>query len=391
MTTLLTLLESLAIHLGWWLRALVAWRDPRAPMSLRRAVLLLSGMPLFLLVQGIHAVCLLLDEVLFPGYRRVALGRALFITGIPRSGTTFLHRALATERERYTTLTTWEALLAPSILQRRLIGGLAWMDGRLGGFGARGLKALTWRLTDGLADIHEVGLEAAEEDYLALLPAGGCFILLLAFPAAPGLQRLGHLDRRMPPRRRRRLLRFYRGCLQRHVYADRGKRLLLSKNAAFGSWIGGLHEMCPEARFILCVREPLAALSSQISSIESARALFGTAVDSAPFQRIFLDQFEETLEHMAGTVAQWPANRAVIVDMADLQANPGALVCRALETLEEPVGAALATHLAELPAGSCSAHRHAVENLALPASELEKRLSPHYDRLTALPHRIRIP
>ena len=391
MNTLLTLLEGLALHVGWWLRALGAWRDPRAPMGARRAVVLLLGMPLFLVAQAIHAICLLLDELLFPRYRRVELGRALFITGIPRSGTTFLHRTLAADREGYTTLTTWEALLAPSILQRRLIAALAWLDGRLGGFGARSLRDLTRRSMGGLSDIHEVGLEAAEEDYLTLLPAGGCFILLLAFPAAQGLQRLGHLDARMPSGRRRRLLRFYRGCLQRHLYAGGSNRLLLSKNAAFGNWLAGLHEICPEARFMVCVREPLAALSSQISAISSARTLFGTAVDSEAFQRLFLDQFEDTLEQMAKTLRHWPADRVVILDMADLRANPAVLVSRALETLQQPVGAELAAHLAGLCGGSRSAHRHGVDNLALPAGELAHRLPTPYHRLLALPHRIRIP
>lgn len=390
MITLLTLLESLPRHLGWWFQALVRWRDPRAPMNLRRLLLLVFGFPLFLLLQGMHAVCLLLDELFFPAYRRVDLGRALFITGIPRSGTTFLHRTLASDTERYTTITTWEAILAPSITQRRVIGLLAWLDARLGGFAGRGLAVATRRLTGSLEDIHEVGLEAAEEDYLALLPAGGCFILLLAFPAAPGLQALGHLDRRMPEGRRRRLLRFHHRCLQRHLYADGGRRRLLSKNAAFGSWVAGLAEEHPQAQFILCIREPLAALSSQISAIGDSRRLFGTGVDAEPFQRMFLDQFEQTLDHMATTVANWPAERAAIVDMADLRADPASVITAAMARLRIAPGELLRQALADLPKGSRSRHQHDVAGLRIPKAELEARLRPPYHRLLELPQRIRI-
>lgn len=390
MTTLLILLESLPRHLAWWLQALVRWRDPRAPMRVRRLLILVFGFPVFLLVQGIHGVCLLLDEILFPAYRRTEVGKALFITGIPRSGTTFLHRTLASDADRYTTLTTWEAFLAPSITQRRLIRLLGWIDARLGGFAAKGLAAITRRLAGGLDDIHEIGLEAAEEDYLALLPAGGCFILLLTFPAAPGLQQLGHLDRRMPERRRRRLLRFYHRCLQRHLYADGGHRRLLSKNAAFGSWVAGLAETFPRARFILCVREPLAALSSQISAIDSGQSLFGTAVDGEAFQRIFLDQFEDTLDHLAATAAEWPAGRSVVIDMADLRAEPASVIGTALTRLDIEAGPGLQRELAHLPTGSRSRHRHNVDRLAIPVSELEERLPPHYHRLLELPQRIRV-
>lgn len=390
MTTLLTLIEGLGLYVTWWLRSLITWRDPQAPMTLRRVIMLLLGMPVFLVVQLIHATCLLLDELLFAGYRKVAIERPLFITGIPRSGTTFLHRTLAVDRERYTTLTTWEALLAPSIIQRRIIGGLGRLDGLIGGPGRRVIDALTRRLTGGLSDIHEVGLEAAEEDYLALLPVAGCFILLLAFPGSIGLQRLGHLDRQMPSKRRQRLLRFYRSCLQRHLYADGQRRILLSKNAAFGSWIAGLQATCPDANFILCIREPLGALSSQISSIASARILFGTGTDSEAFQRQFAHQFAETLDHMAATVSNWQTDRIAVVDMTDLGADPASVILATLNRLEIPVSQAMSDHLATLPRRQSSRHQHSVNRLALPARELEQRLYPPYHRLADLPHRIRI-
>ena len=389
MTHLITLVEGLGLYVAWWLRSLLSWRDPLAPMTPKRAAVLLLGMPVFLLVQCIHAICLLLDDVLFSNYRKVVIKRPLFITGIPRSGTTFLHRTLAIDNERYTTLTTWEALLAPSITQRRIIHGVGWLDRRLGGVGKHSLNALTRRLAGGLEDIHEVGLEAAEEDYLALLPAAGCFILLLAFPGALGLQQLGHLDRKMPEKRRQRLLRFYHGCLQRHLYADGGQRRLLSKNAAFGSWLAGLHGLYPDATFIICTREPLAALSSQISSIDSARALFGTGVEEEPFQQLFAEQFAETLAHMAAMLAEWPIARAVVLDMADLGSDPDVVIPAALRQLDIPVSDALTDYLAALPRRSRSQHQHNAHGLALPIPELEQRLLPPYHRLMDLPHRMR--
>ena len=143
------------------------------------------------------------------------------MTGIPRSGTTFLHRTLAVDHERYTTLTTWEALLAPSIVQRKIIHALACLDQRLGGLGQRGVNALTRRLAGGLDDIHEVGLEAAEEDYLALAAGGrllyhaaGLSLLLLACSSwAIWISRCRQ-------RGVKRLLSFYYSCLQRHLYVD---------------------------------------------------------------------------------------------------------------------------------------------------------------------------
>ncbi|MDN3525263.1 sulfotransferase [Halomonas sabkhae] len=390
MTTLITLLEGLALHCRWWCRALVAWRDPRAPIRPRRALLLVLGMPLFLLVQGVHALCLLLDELLFPRYRGVRVGRALFITGLPRSGTTFLHRTLAMDRRRYTTLTTWEALLAPSITQRKLLRGLGKLDHALGGWGRRGLDAIIRRAVGDFAAIHDVGLHAAEEDYLTLLPAGGCFILMLVFPGSPGLYELGHFDRRMSPGRRRRLLRFYERSLQRHLYADEQQRRLLSKNAAFGSWLDGLRQQFPEARFMVCVRDPVAALSSQLSSVRSAAELCGTKADSARFQHDFLAMFGETLDHLNDTLADGSMSQGAVIDMDDLREQPSLLITRAMAWIGEPMGPELAHHVQQLPAGTASRHQHTAESLAIPRDTMEAVMQPAYLGLLALPQRIRI-
>lgn len=389
MSTLWILVEGLIRHLAWWAGAVLNPRDVRAPIRLRRGLFLIFAMPVFIAVQAMHAVCLLLDEILFPRYRRIRIGRALFITGIPRSGTSFLQRTLALDTDRYTSLTTWEALFAPSITQRRIIRGIAALDRRCGRPAGRALHSLTRRLTGTLDDIHEVGLEAPEEDYLVLMPAAGCFIMLLAFPGALDLQNLGHFDRRMPSARRRRLLRFYERCLQRHLYADGCGRCLLSKNAALGSWLQGLHEQFPEARFIVCIREPAEALSSQISSIGGAQGLAGTAVRTAPIQKIFLDMFADTLDHLARTLTRWPVGRAAVIDMEDLRAEPGSLIRGTLTALDHAPGPGLARHLAVLRGKTTSGHRHRVGELALDKTVMERCMQPSYRRLLALPNRVR--
>ncbi|MFP4180026.1 MAG: sulfotransferase [Spirochaetaceae bacterium] len=387
MNTFVVLIEGLLRYIGWWLTALLRWRDPRAPMRPHRFAVLLFGMPVFMIIQLFHAICLLLDEVLFFRFRRVSLEGTVIITGIPRSGTTFLHRTLAVNNTHYTTPRTWEALLAPSILQRRLIRALRLIDRCIGRPFGRLLTVLTRRLTGALNDIHEVGLESAEEDYLFLLPAGGCFVMLLAFPSAPGLQALGHLDRRMPKGRRRRLLRFHRACLQRHIHADGGRRRLLSKNAAFGSWLHGLNESIPEARFIFCIREPKRALSSQISSIHPARSLFGTATDATSLQVLFLDMFASTLSDLASNLATWPLDRAVIIDMADLRSRQAAVIREAMERLNITEDDSLAEHLDNLGGGSGSTHHHRVDDLALDPALMDERLAGNYELLLTMPHR----
>lgn len=87
-------------------------------VSPRRWLVMALFWPLFALLQAINGAGLLLDYLLFPDFRRVRVREPLFVVGVPRSGTTFLHRLLAGDRERFTTTALWELIFAPSITQR---------------------------------------------------------------------------------------------------------------------------------------------------------------------------------------------------------------------------------------------------------------------------------
>ncbi|CAN0606474.1 unnamed protein product, partial [Ectocarpus sp. 12 AP-2014] len=145
--------------------------------------------------------------------------------------------------------------------------------------------------------IHTIGLDAAEEDYLALLPAAGCFFASLAFPGSAPLAALADFST-LPERRRRRLMDHYHALMQRHVYAH-GGRQLLSKNAAFASWGDALKERFPDAIMILCIREPLRAVSSQVSSLQPARSLFATDPDGEELPRLFRQYYERWFTDLA--------------------------------------------------------------------------------------------
>lgn len=286
-----------------WARALspTGWKE--TGLNARRLVTLIAGLPLFFLVQLIHWLGLLLDEVFFRGYRRVEIADALVITGIPRSGTTFIHRTLAASDERFTTMSTWEVLLAPSVTEKHFWRALGRLDRLLGGWGKCWIERLTRRLTGEFDHVHRVGLWDAEEDYLCLLPAGGCFLFSLVFPGSSWFWRLGNID----TGDKRELLAFYHACLQKHLYVAGSGRRLLTKNASFGTWVPALAEYLPGARFVICVREFDSAYASQLASVASGIRLLGVERarpliearfrDNLKANLRFLDKLPEQVEH----------------------------------------------------------------------------------------------
>jgi omega-hydroxy-beta-dihydromenaquinone-9 sulfotransferase len=354
-------LLSLRLHGRWWLEAFGREGRHAAPLGTRRLVVLLIGFPAFMLLQMLHWLAFLLDEVLFRGYRRVEVKAPLFVTGVPRSGTTFVHRALARDESQFSTFRTWEALFAPAIVERKAIAALAALDRRLGAPLSRWVHGLNSRVTGNLTHIHEVGLQAAEEDYLTLLPAGGCFIAALAFPVSASVWSLGRLPE-LPEAERRVLLDFYHAMLQKHLYTAPPGRRLLSKNAAFGSWLPELATRYPDGRFLVCLREPTAALSSQLSAIEGGLALFGTTAA----REVFVEGFRRNLAHVYKTLPtlrdRLGTDRLAVIDQGQLRRAPAETIERALEPLGLSVGEALRAEIAESGHESTDGgrrHRHA--------------------------------
>lgn len=373
-------LSSLLRYGRWYLRALLPGRHDGAPLGVRRLLFLLV-FPVFIAVQLLHWLALLLDEVFYPAYRQVAVRSPVFITGIPRSGTTALHRLLAAD-PGFTSVSAWEALLAPSICQRRFLQGLKKLDTRyFNGHGSALLERLLEKLSGDFDSVHRIRPGDAEEDYLWLLPAGSCFLLLLAFPYANYLEQVALLQR-MAPRQRSQLLDYYHRLLQRHCYCHPGGRML-SKNAAFAGWPPYLAARYPDAVFILCVRRPSTALASQLSSLRPARRLFGTdpagRATTARFSRLYREFFAS----LAGFSSDAPATRLRVLEQSDLRAQPAAVV--------EQLGAWLGLRAANLPAvaeASPGSHRYRAQDFGLDADSVDHACGAHYRALLAHPSRL---
>ena len=350
-------LTSLKRHLIWWWASIWPGKHPHAPLSLRRFAFLLLAYPLFLVGQSLHWLGFFCDELFFSDYRKVEVKAPVFITGIPRSGTTFLHRTLAVDEKQFSTVSTWEALLAPSLTQRHIIAGLARID-RL--FGAPLHQFLKWvisRFSGDFKEIHEISLSAPEEDYLFLLPVGGCFILLMAFPFADTLSGLSKMDT-YPPEERGHLLNFYRRMLQKHLFYHGKERTLLSKNAAFATWSNTLVEHFPDARLILCVREPAAALSSQISSLQAARDFFAIDPEGDWTAQQFAGIFSHSYTYLADFLTKAVNNRIGVLDHSDLASHPETSIQSTLNQIGLEASDQLSQHLGSLKPHSGSAHEH---------------------------------
>ena len=309
--------SSLARAIYLWLSAAASpWTGGR---SLLGALLVILAWPLFCVLQLLHWVGFALDEIFFRGWRRVEVRQPLFVLGPPRSGTTHLHHVLSMD-DTTTTFRTWECLFGLSVTGRMLLLGLGRLDRLVGRPFGRVGAWLGRNLLGGMEDVHPFAMDAPEEDFLALMPVMQCFILVVVFPRADWLWRTARLDTEADDAQQRRLMRFYRACVQKHVYVFGTEKRFLSKNASFSGMAESLLETFPDARILATTRDPKKTVPSQLSSIAPGLAAVGFDRISPGLRDRFVEQLAFYYLHLDAVARDHP-ERIAVIDNAELRDN----------------------------------------------------------------------
>jgi hypothetical protein len=216
-------------------------------------------------------------------------------------------------------------LLAPSITERKLLLALRSIDRRFGGLGRRLLAAIDARAFACLRSIHKISLFEPEEDDLVLLPIFSSVFLLVLFPFPRALWHLVRFDRGASAADKRRIMSFYRRCVQRHLYVNGPDKCFLSKNPSYTARIDAINEYFPDVKIVYSVREPL----STIPSLMSYLSFPWDWVDNDPQAYLFrdgvLDMAEHWYRHPMERLADWPDSRSAVVRYDALMTDPRAV------------------------------------------------------------------
>jgi hypothetical protein len=357
-----------------WARMVgLALAEPRLAVRAWFLYRLLVWVPL---VASFHALCFFLDPILFPGLRRVAVRGPVFLVGHARSGTTLLHRLMSLDGERFCSNRMIE-LYFPSLLQKKAIRALGALDRRwLGRRLARRVRAWEARRYRATRDIHAMGLFKPEEDDLFFYYscASGFWMTKLPY--------LGKLDfyavDRWPERERRRLMRFYRRCIQRQLYLDGPDKTYTSKSPVFAGRVAALLEEFPDARFGITLRDPSETIPSLLKLLQTSYKLYG--VDPADARRALAAQVEisvDTYRHPLEVLARHPETRRALIDYAELTAAPRRVVEKMYAELGFDVTPELAAVLAAEETRARrheTSHRYSLEEFGLREGELRERI-----------------
>ena len=276
---------NFSLMLRMYAKSIFAYHKTGGRFSAKRILFTITFPFWYGFLELTNWTCLLLDEILFPAYRQTAVTRPVFIVGFPRSGTTYLHRLLDNDHDQFTSLKLWEIIFAPSILQKKLFQILGKLDRLMGKPLYRVAIRIEDKLFEGSRKMHKISHFEAEEDEIILIHIFSSLFLAFMFPFED-MDAFSRFDTDVPPEHRAKIMRFYKKCVQRHLYVFGPDKHFLSKNPASSSKINTIYETFPDAKIVCMVRHPFEAIPSAISWVSYGFNQFNTADQQVLTDRI---------------------------------------------------------------------------------------------------------
>ncbi len=357
----------------------------RSPWTRRRVCIAAASVIVVPVVVVFNWTFLLLDRLLFPGFSRRAVEAPVFIAGNPRSGTTLMHRLLAKDRERFSTMCMWEILFAPSVTQRKLAHALAALDRALGSPLGRRLGGVEegWHQSNVM---HEVSLLEPEEDDYLFLHVWSALTIGLSSGLLDEARPYVHFDQALPAHERTRLMKFYRRCLQRHLYAhgrDGAPVHYLAKNPALCPKLGSVLAEFPDAKIIYIARNPLQALPSYLSMMQFSWQVVGVPVDGEGLREFLLEMAAHWYRYPLERLARLASAQYFVVNYDDLVRDTRGTIEKIYSHFGfevDPAFAAVLDVRSEQTRHYKSQHAYAGESLGLPRERIVTEFSDIFER-----------
>ena len=294
----------------------------------------------------------------FPALGDVPVRRPVFVTGLPRTGTTFLHRLLVADPSAQG-LELWLAE-APKPRPSRAL----WASDPVYQFVAAGL-ARHREARPSFSDVHEMGPGQVEE----------CWQLLRQSMRSVSFECLAHLpwysawlsEISWVPAYQR-----HKRNLQLIGFQDRDKRWVL-KNPSHIFALDALLRVYPDALVVVTHRDPAVALASMCSLAAQASDGWSEVFRGSVIGRSQLDLWSRGYSAFAAARSRHPAEQFLDVPYDDLVSDPLSVVSRVYQRLGVPLSDAAAAAMRALipsPSGSGkpSGHRYTLADFGLTAA-----------------------
>ena len=308
------------------------------------------------------------EERRAPGILQQQIDAPVFVLGLPRSGTTFLHNLLALD-PAHVAPRCWQTIFpypAPGSDPRRE------PDARRRRV-ARQL-AIFQKLAPEMRSLHPFDADSPQEftEITAHVFRSRRFDMTHELPSyRRWLERIGHLD----------AYRFHRRFLQHLQHqGDRGRWVLKCPDHAFA--FDALHAVYPDARFVFVHRDPARILPSVARLTEVVRRPFTRRMDRAAIGRQVSDDWVEgALALIAAAKSLHAAARVSHVYFAPLTRSPMETLRRVYAELELDWSAEavrrMQQYVGSKPRGGYGRNLYRLEDYGVDPQVEERRFAPY--------------
>jgi len=267
---------------------------PLPVRKFRRILFLIPIILFFAFAEIINWLCLLLDEIFYRSYKKIKIISPVFIIGMPRTGSTYLHNLLYNDMERFSSMKLWEMLFCPSVIQKKVARLLFSSTSFMNSCIMRGIRKLDRFMFRKYQTVHHSGLFYIEEDDYLLLHILASHTLLFMFPEIKRFRALTRFDELVSEKRKRRIISFYRKGIQKHMMVYGNGRKYLSKCPPNTSKIDSLLAKFDGIRFICLFREPEDTIPSTINFLLRLSQIYYSPLDLQTIR----EQVLETADHL---------------------------------------------------------------------------------------------
>ena len=228
--------------------------------TVRRFFIGLTYFLIIFIVSIINSLTRLLDEILFPNYKNITIKQPVFIISNPRSGTTFLHRLLCLDEQKFVYNLLYHTTF-PSITLYRIIQFFSVIDNKTGKFLHRFIEWINNKMFGGWDDIHATGFNKSEEDEGMHFISGISASVGLVTPFLKEFKEL-YIPDKLDRDTRENIKKYYKSTIQRWMYALGSDKVFLSKTVMSSGRLEILHELFPDVKIIFLIRNPYQAIPS---------------------------------------------------------------------------------------------------------------------------------
>lgn len=323
----------------------------------------------------------LADEIFFRAYRKIEIKAPVYIIANPRSGTTFLHRLICKDEDRFVHIRMYHTII-PAITFYKMLNGLATIDKKIGHPLQKFIHWIDKKLFSGWEDIHPAGFNRSEEDEGLYFMAGISPAISLVTPYLQHFRELYILDH-LREKKRERIKGYYKATLQRWMYVLGEDKQFLCKSVMSTGRLQLLTELFPDIRIIYLVRNPDEAVPSFVKMFASTWRVTGHGIpENSPQSRELAALAIRYYQYFYEQKKKLQPENLITIKYEDLIADPAAVVHDIYNHFHFPILTAFDEQLikaSNVSKGYKSKFHYSLDQYGLTKEEIRKELPFVYE------------